>query len=67
MLLCYHGFCDVSVMLYNVNVTLSLALSKYIDVYPWSDFTEVRGIGRGSSDCIVCLRQNKLPEVPEYG
>ena len=28
-LLCKHGFCDVSVTLYNVSVTLSPALSKY--------------------------------------
>ena len=35
MILCYHGFCDVSATLYNVNVTLLLALSKYIlDVHP---------------------------------
>ena len=45
-LLYWHGFCDVSVTLYNVNVTLSPALSKKIlDVHPWSDSTEFRGIG----------------------
>ena len=33
LLFCEHGFCDVSVTLYNVSVTLSSALSKYILVY----------------------------------
>ena len=42
MLLCKHGFCDVSVTLYNISVTLSPALSKKIlDDHPWSDYTEL--------------------------
>ena len=42
----------MALALYNVSVTLSPALSKLIlDVHPWSDSTEFRGIGRGSSDC----------------
>ena len=53
LLLCKQGFCDDSVTLYNASVTLPPALSKYIfDVHPWSDSTEFRGIGRGSSDCL---------------
>ena len=46
MLLCLNGFCDACVTLYNVSVTLSPALSKKIlDVHPWSDSIEFRGIG----------------------
>ena len=42
---------SVKYMLYNVSVMLSPALLKQnLDVHPWSDSTEFRGIGRGSSD-----------------
>ena len=38
LLLCWHGFCDLSVTLCNISITLS----KYIlDVHPRSDATEL--------------------------
>ena len=57
LLLCWHDFCDVSIRLYNVSVTLSShALSKQIlYVHPWSESTEFRGLGRGSSDWCLSL------------
>ena len=61
LLLCYYIFCDVSVTLYNVRVTLLPALLKYIlDVHPWSDSTEFRGCGRGSSDWMKICSDYKL-------
>ena len=38
LLLCWHGFCDVSVTLCNSRVTLS---KKMLDVHPRSDSTEL--------------------------
>ena len=47
LLLCKHGFCNVSATLYN--------LSRVIKVDPRCTLvsTEVRGIGQGRSDCIL--------------
>ena len=47
LVLCQHGFCEVSVTLYNVIITLSPALSnKILDVHPWSDSNEFPKIGQ---------------------
>ena len=54
-LLCQHGFCDVSVTLWNVSVALT---KQILDVHPWSDSTEFRGIGRGSSSRIYMYLDN---------
>ena len=47
LLLCWNGFCDISVPLCYVSVTLS---KKILDIHPRSDSMEFHGIGGGSSD-----------------
>ena len=42
-------------------------LSKWIlDVHPWSDSTEFRGMGRGSSDCTYKLPHKELEDKVNF-